>query len=478
MVVWLILTGSIHAVSELDKQDFADKLRIASAADLRSGLFRGSLTIEKRGLSNEEIQRRADAYFEKLTRDRNAGILPLTKAQLEAYEKESGLSENELRQDPIFNQIVDRLIKNMATAYRNSLFHTQSNLYEKRQVSYWVAPDFRARKESTLEVQSFNGAVQIDKAGIFNVTAVNSENTKILSPQDKTGQILKGSRERIDYYLDLGMDGFMLTKAGRSRAGYTAENIAALEEAVVNNQRIYRVIITVHIGPGMSVTYMNEYFPEYGYCLKSSYVFENNQLVSGILYDQYRQIEPGLWYPMSQAEEKYERKAIPSDIQERLAQKNISYQELASCLAEAVVVQRKRLLLETVQREISIPDSLFDLQFPLGTSVLDFTVPPGPNGTVLNYTTGFNTEEQMAAESALSTFEEPRPDKAPLETPDVSQKTFRQAESEAAFDSSESSRISESRLLERKPWLGLGIGILVLFLSAAGLLLFFGQRKR
>jgi hypothetical protein len=379
MLLFFILANC--AVADIDRQDFANKLAFASKNNISNGLFSGILVIEKKGLSNAEIQNRSAAYLAKLTSDRAKGILPLTETQLQDYQTESGLSIDELKRDGIFNRQVDILIENMAVHYTNNLFHTQSNVNEKRKVSYWVGPNFQARNESTLESLSLNGAIQTDKAGNSSVTTVNREYTKTLLVQDRTGQVLKGSRERLDYYLNSGMNGFMLTKAGRPRA-CQYDNIVAIEEAVVNNQRIYRAIITEEIGPGISLTYLNEYFPEYGYCLKSSFVFENGEYVSSKTYDQYQEIEPGLWYPMQQTEKEYERKKLPPDIKDRLSDKNISYDELFSYISDVEALKTKSLLLDTVNLEIPMPEETFDLQFPVGTSVLDFTIPSGGNGAV------------------------------------------------------------------------------------------------
>lgn len=399
--VFVVVVLGSKAASGMDKTSIVERINFSATVSVHNASVVGEIIESNQGISNEEIENRANVYALKLKQDLNSGkqVLPESEIkkirnEIASWEATAGQKADENKvKSTLYNKSLS-LIESMVDSYKSNLYFNHSSSLRRSNVSIVFTSGGFVRNERHLTEFVINGEPfsqrKKERVEIVTdyVTTLNPSKLKTLLPANRTAEIQDGSSGKYERVIYDGMLGYNLPVLGRRGVYSGDDSIRLVEEKENNGEKIVVVVLQTQEG-GETCVDVREYLPARNYVLKSSSDYRNGSLVSTTLYSDYIELQSGHWYPKSIKSTQYEG-SLPQHILKRLANHEIEFYDRSVLeYPDFRSVKTKELRISSIELMNTVPHEIFDQNIPDGTSVIDFTQ-QGNDGHALSYTVGLD----------------------------------------------------------------------------------------
>ncbi len=368
-------------------------------------------TIDREAYRNDTDVDAASGEYEQMLREQYAaGHYPRSEGHRKSLRSRFGEGDRSaLAEDPHYGAMIDEFIRDDVAEYERGRRAVLADRSFSIEATYVVDTERGIKGERRYLAYYMNGEEEAGFKDRRQLVALNGEYRREYVPTQNAGFVDRGLAERpAALVLELGTP--PLVRAGLPSAGVSSvwvlENLTSASVEDTPEGRAYRLCFVDEFAGGAGNVVEAWVLPEKGYRVYRQRDYMHGCLTTEVVFDDYRELAPGAWYPFHQSVVGNMYPRLPDGMAERLASGELSIGS-PEVLASQVLTstnQRERWIRD-VAIDIDLEGETFTLEFPQGTLIHDSVLAEG-DGNPLLYRVGETvTDSALGVESLLPAYD-------------------------------------------------------------------------
>ncbi len=385
----VVVTACTVAAASENEELYA-RLRYASGMKMESGVFECQVSQVRRArtITAEQLMQ-ATKDYERELRDKfgKGDIPPDWQARLRQRYGDADFAT--LSSTPEVREMLERKVQEMVRSYSLAIADSSKDREEVRTTTYTLAGDGRIRLDKTYQRKSVGGEEVLNYRGRHDTMVLAPAYVKELSDLKgvMTGCIYAGLSESKQFAMwDYG-ERSPAEAGSPGIAPFKAEDILSSGAVETPEGQAIRLVFgNQMIAPGVGNVRVLWVLPEKGYRTYRCENYMHGCLTKVEEYADYTEAEPGLWIPRA-ATVTVVQAELPDELLRKLKDGTLRLTS-DEVLKNQIVRESTQTKRTIVKYELSpaLPEALFDIRFPAGTRMYDYTKKEG--GQALSYIAG------------------------------------------------------------------------------------------
>jgi hypothetical protein len=296
------------------------RIQEAERNRVTTGQFKGEWTYTRtpRARSEADIAQAVAAHRQQYADALRSG--QTTNATLEQWAKANGLSSAaEAARSPNAAKFLDMEVEAAAKSYEKTLRDASAVRVQRAEVSYALRPDHSQRVDRRFVAGTVDGQADPAASGFSEALVLDARRFRNYSPEHNNLLVREGMAS--DHSIEYEVAGRpALWDAGRSVATsiFTANHIVSSEPVTEGGEAAIKVVFCDQLSGEAGNTHVVWYLPDKGYAVLRSEQYVNGNLLVTQSYGSFREVQPGVWYPLEQQYINYTAE-LKASIRARLA---------------------------------------------------------------------------------------------------------------------------------------------------------------